>query len=136
MALERKTPVADARICCCARDMSISAAHADAFASEALAAEAVWAIRDASGFPTSTNASGEPTMPFWSTENRARRIIESVDGYRGFEPVRLELDAFVGRWLVGLERDGLKVGLNWSGARATGYDMQPAEVRARLAAQR
>jgi len=116
--------------------MSISAAHADAFASEALAADAVWAIRDADGFPTSTNASGETAMPFWSTENRARRVIENVDAYRGFEPVRLELEAFVGRWLPGLERDGLLVGLNWSGKRAIGYDMQPKDVRARLAARR
>jgi hypothetical protein len=115
--------------------MSISAAHAAAFASEALAADAVWAIRDADGFPTSTNASGETAMPFWSSENRARRIIEGVDAYRGFEPVRLELEAFLERWLPGLERDGLVVGLNWSGDRAAGYDMPPKDVRARLSAQ-
>jgi len=47
----------------------------------------------------------------------------------------LELDAFVGRWLVGLQRDGLMVGLNWPGDRATGYDLQPADVMARLTAQ-
>lgn len=36
------------------------------------------------------------------------------------------------RWLPGLARDGLRVGLNWSGARATGYDYTPEEVLARL----
>jgi hypothetical protein len=115
--------------------MSVSAVHADAFASEAHAAKAVWAIRDANGFPTSTNASGETAMPFWSKESRARRVIEGVDAYRDFEPVRLELEVFVGHWLPGLERDGLLVGLNWSGKRATGYDMLAEDVRARLAAR-
>jgi len=114
--------------------MSISAVHADAFTLEAHAAKAVWAIRDAHGFPTSTNASGETAMPFWSTESRARLIVENVTAYRDFEPIRLELESFLGQWLPGLERDGLLVGLNWSGERATGYDMHPADVRARLAA--
>jgi hypothetical protein len=33
-----------------------------------------------------------------------------------------------------MEKDGLVVGLNWSGKRATGYDIGPAEVLARIAA--
>jgi len=115
--------------------MSIAAIHADAFTSEALTGDAVWAIRDANGFPTSTNASGETAMPFWSTESRARRVIAGATAYRGFEPVRLEFQAFVQHWLPGLERDGLLVGLNWSGERTTGYDMHPKDVRARLDAQ-
>jgi hypothetical protein len=114
--------------------MSISAAHANAFVSEVLTTDAVWAIRDASGFPTSTNASGETVMPFWSAESRARRIIDGVEAYRGFQPVRLQLGEFISRWLPGLERDNLLVGLNWSGERATGYDLQPKAVKARLEA--
>ena len=73
-------------------------------------------------------------MPFWSTESRARRVIEGVEAYRSFEPVRLELEIFTGRWLAGLQTDGLIVGLNWSGERATGYDMKPGDVLARLTA--
>lgn len=115
--------------------MSTAAAHADAFVSEALATNTVWAIRDASGFPTSTNSSGETAMPFWSMESRARRVIEGLDAYRGFEPVQLELETFTARWLAGLQNDGLMVGLNWSGERASGYDMKPADLRARLDAQ-
>jgi hypothetical protein len=116
--------------------MSMAALHADAFMSEALANRAVWAIRDYEGFPTSTNSSGQTAMPFWSTERRAQRIIEGVAAYQNFKPVRLELEVFVERWLSGLERDGLYAGLNWSGERATGYDMLPKDVRARLAAAR
>jgi hypothetical protein len=35
---------------------------------------------------------------------------------------------FRDHWLPGLTRDGLFVGVNWSGARATGYDVEPAVV--------
>ncbi len=114
--------------------MSISAAHADAFVSEALAARKVWAIRDEAGFPTSTNPSGEIAMPFWSSESRARKITDNVSAYKGFEPTPIDLVAFIERWLPGLEKDGLRCGLNWSGARATGYDLRPSEVLARLLA--
>ncbi len=112
--------------------MSISAVHAGAFVSEALAADKVWGIRDEAGFPTSTNASGEIAMPFWSSEGRAKKITESVSAYGGFEPTPIELTAFVERWLPGLEKDGLCCGLNWSGERATGYDLKPSELLARL----
>ena len=48
--------------------------------------------------------------------------------------VEVPLDAFLTRWLPGLERDGLRVGLNWSGARAIGYDLAPSDVLTQLEA--
>jgi hypothetical protein len=44
------------------------------------------------------------------------------------EPVEIELAAWRERWLPGLQRDRLLVGLNWSGERATGYDVDPADA--------
>lgn len=116
--------------------MSIAALHADAFVSEALDGARVWGIRDGAGFPTATNASGETAMPFWSSEKRARSVIGTVPAYRGFEPAPIPLAEFVDRWLPGLTRDGLRCGLNWSGRRATGYDVTPADLLARLTAGR
>lgn len=75
-------------------------------------------------------------MPFWSLESRARIIVSTVPAYAGFEPHRLTLEEFEKRWLPGLVRDGLKTGLNWSGTRATGYDMEPSGVLRRLEARR
>jgi len=114
--------------------MSISAAQADSFITEVCANGAVWAIRDAEGFPTSTTLSGETAMPFWSLESRARKVISNVPAYAGFEPHQLTLEEFQERWLPGLARDGLKTGLNWSGTRATGYDLEPSAVLRRLEA--
>lgn len=116
--------------------MSISAAHADAFVSEALAAGKVWGIRDTAGFPTSTNASGEIAMPFWSSESRAKKVTDCLSAYEGFEPTSIDLAAFIERWLPGLEKDGLSCGINWSGQRATGYDLKPGEVLTRLLASK
>jgi hypothetical protein len=74
-------------------------------------------------------------MPFWSTRSRVERIIASVPAYAGFRPVEISLDEFQSHWLDGLEQDGLLVGINWSGARATGYDVEPRDVRDWLAAE-
>ena len=93
----------------------------------------VWTIRDDAGFPTSTNQSNEAAMPFWSSETRARLTIETVASYRNFTPHQLTLEVFRDRWLVGLENDALRVGINWSGERATGFDVAPADARRRLA---
>jgi hypothetical protein len=114
--------------------MSIAAAQAAAFVTEVAAGHEVWTIRDSGGFPTSTNASGQTAMPFWSKESRAQRVIDTIPRYRAFQTERLTLAEFVENWLPGLEGDGLLAGLNWSGARAIGYDMSPGDVRARIEA--
>jgi len=36
-------------------------------------------------------------------------------------------------WLIGLVKDQFQVGLNWSGALARGYDIEPTRVRQILA---
>ncbi|TLX12077.1 DUF2750 domain-containing protein [Rhizobium sp. MHM7A] len=114
--------------------MSISAINADVFVSEVLNGAQVWGIRDRDGFPTSTNASGETAMPFWSSETRAKSSIKTVPAYSAFMPEPIPLSAFIDRWLPGLQKDGLYCGLNWSGERATGYDLAPMDLMARLAA--
>lgn len=71
-------------------------------------------------------------MPFWSKRSRADRVCSSVPAYEGFEVVAVPLSEWRERWLPGLVRDGLRVGINWSGPLATGYDYKPDEVLARL----
>jgi hypothetical protein len=112
--------------------MSIAAAQAHHFFRDIVKNDAVWTIQDEAGFPTSTNPSGETSMPFWSSQKRAQTIISAVSAYHGFAPHRLALSEFIERWLPSLEKDGLRVGVNWSGGRATGYDYIPADVRRRI----
>ncbi|MEV4639357.1 DUF2750 domain-containing protein [Actinoplanes sp. NPDC049548] len=103
--------------------MSLSAAHSAAFRREAPVEGRVWSIRDAGGFPAPRGA-----MPFWSKRSRAERVVGAVEAYRDFEVVEIALPDWLGSWLPGLAEDGLLVGANWAGARATGFDLTPTEV--------
>lgn len=115
--------------------MSISGAHADAFVDEVHRSGEVWALRDKNGFPAPVNADGVRSMPFWSLATRARKIQSTVSDYDGFEIASIPLFEWRSRWLPGLERDGLLVGLNWSGMRATGYDVLPSDAMSSLSAR-
>lgn len=112
--------------------MSTSAAQAAAFFREAVAGGEVFVVKDDNGFPAPENGSGDRAMPFWSKRTRAEKVTATVPAYDGFEVVALPLTEWRERWLPGLSRDGLRVGINWSGSRATGYDLTPDEVLARL----
>jgi hypothetical protein len=113
--------------------MSASASAYAAFYKEAHQSGAVWTVRDADGFPAPETASGSRAMPFWSKRSRVERVISNVQAYSTFEAVEIPLDEFRDRWLPGLEKDALLVGINWSGKRATGYDVSPHAVQKSLA---
>ena len=115
--------------------MTASAAQAEAFYGEVLHAGTVWTVCDASGIPAPKNGDGQRAMPFWSKESRAQKVVATVAAYSGFATQSVPLAEWRERWLPGLIKDGLMVGLNWSGASATGYDLLPAEVEANLSAR-
>jgi hypothetical protein len=112
--------------------MRISAFHADAFYREAGADGSVWTVEDDSGVPAPIGTDGRRAMPFWSRRSRVERVIATVPAYAHFRPREVSREAFVERWSPGLAGDGLLVGLNWSGERATGFDFTPDGVLARL----
>jgi len=114
--------------------VSTSAVQAAAFYAEARREQSVWTIRDQDGFPAPLNSDGKRAQPFWSLRGRAERIIEQVPAYAGFAVEEIPLGAFRERWLPGMAADGLRVGLNWSGERATGYDLTANEVERNLTA--
>ena len=105
-----------------------SASQAAAFYREVAESRVVWTIRDENGFPAPINASGERAQPFWSSRARVERIIATVAAYRDFTPVEIALDVFLQRWAPSLANDGILVGVNWTGDRATGYDIVPARI--------
>lgn len=113
--------------------MSQSASQAAAFFVEVSSTGRLWTVRDDGGYPAPINTEGRRSAPFWSSEARVRRVIANVPAYGGFVVDELDLDTWRTRWLPGLRRDGLLVGLNWTGPRATGYDLSPDDVLARLA---
>lgn len=108
--------------------MSLSGAHKAAFRREATREGWVFTIRDAAGVPAPADADGRRAVPFWSKATRAQRVVAHVDAYRGCEIVPISVEEWMSSWLSSLERDGLLVGVNWAGTRATGFDMAPAQV--------
>ncbi len=109
--------------------MSLSGAHRAAFRREAAREGRVFTIRDPEGIPAPVGGDGRRAVPFWSKPTRAGRVVEQVDAYRGFELVTVDVGEWLSGWLPRLEKDGMLVGVNWAGSRATGYDLSPAQVR-------
>jgi hypothetical protein len=115
--------------------MSVAAAQAEAFYRELLDGGSVFTVRDEGGYPAPRNGSGQRAQPFWSTRSRAQRIVDGVPAYAGFEVVEISMEEWRERWLPGLEKNRIHAGLNWSGERATGYDLPAADVLRNLDAR-
>jgi len=108
--------------------MSQAASQAHAFYREVAKSALLWTIRDEGGFPAPPGTDGIRAQPFWSSQARAERIIATVPAYAAFQVVEISWLDFRERWVAGLRRDGILVGINWSGECATGYDIAPSDV--------
>ena len=115
--------------------MSQSASQAAAFYRDVAKNKRVWTIKDDNGFPAPKTSSGKRSQPFWSTLSRAEKIIANVPAYSGFQPHEISWVEFCSRWAPDLKKSGLLVGINWSGIRATGYDVEPGVVVQRVTAE-
>jgi len=109
--------------------MSQSASQASSFYKEVADKRKVWTVRDSGGFPAPLNSEGKRAQPFWSSLSRVEKLIKNVSAYSKFEPVEISWEEFSAKWVPGLSRDGLLVGVNWSGGSATGYDIEPEKVK-------
>jgi hypothetical protein len=109
--------------------MSQAASQAWAFYREVATNGTLWTVRDEDGFPAPMTASGRRAQPFWSSRSRVEKIIKSVPAYAGFHPHEINWTEFCNKWVPGMTRDGLLVGVNWSGQRAIGYDLEPQDLQ-------
>jgi hypothetical protein len=108
--------------------MSQAAAQAQAFYREVAKTGKLWTVRDQGGFPQPMTNDGYRAQPFWSSLSRVQRIVKSVPAYAGCEPHEISWPDFRERWVPGLTTDRVRVGVNWSGPRAVGYDLLPQEI--------
>jgi len=106
------------------------------FYREVASTGSAWTIRDSAGFPAPKNSDGRRAQPFWSSRSRAERVIATVPAYAGFSVVEIAWKDLCERWLPGLTKDGILVGVNWTGSRATGYDIDAADVLANVRGHR
>ena len=111
--------------------MSQAASQWAAFARDVAAHKRLWTIKDDSGFPTVTSR-GQTAHPFWSSRSRVEKVIRTVPAYSAFQPHELSWEEFRDRWVPGMTKDGLFVGVNWSGSRVVGYDVSAMDVKKRV----
>ncbi|HEY2787522.1 MAG TPA: DUF2750 domain-containing protein [Fimbriiglobus sp.] len=109
--------------------MSQAASQAWAFYRDVAKSRVVWTVRDDGGFPAPKTSSGQRAQPFWSSRSRVEKIIKNVPAYADFEPYEITWDDFCEKWVPGMTKDGLLVGVNWSGKRAVGYDIEPERLK-------
>jgi hypothetical protein len=108
--------------------MSLSGAHKAAFRREVMQDGLIFSIRDEAGHPAPAGPDGARAVPFWSKPTRATRVSGQVGAFHGLEVVTIALDDWLAEWLPDLARADLLVGVNWAGARATGFDLTPVQV--------
>ena len=109
--------------------MSQAASQAWAFYRDVAKTRVVWTVCDEGGYPAPKTSSAQRAQPFWSSLSRVEKIIKTVPAYAGFKPVEIPWDAFCSKWVPELTQDGLLVGVNWSGKRAVGYDIDPETLK-------
>jgi hypothetical protein len=112
--------------------MGQSASQAAVFYRDVAKNLRLWTCRDEQGFPQPKTSFGGRAQPFWSSLSRVQRIIKTVPAYGIFEPYELTWTEFETVWVPDLQANGVKVGVNWSGKGATGYDIDPDDVVANV----
>ncbi|MGW1533681.1 DUF2750 domain-containing protein [Streptomyces aureus] len=110
--------------------MSVSGAQAAAFFRDVARTRTVWWVRDDEGCPVPVATSGHEAFPYWSTKARAQRAAELWGP--DFRAVSMPLDQWRNAALPDLVEEDLRVGINWSGPRLTGWDFTVSEVVNRL----
>jgi len=109
--------------------MSNASSQAWAFYREVAKKRIVWTICDDGGYPAPKTPEGQCAQPFWSSLYRVEQIIKNVPAYSGFRAVEISWEDFCAKWAPELTKNGYLVGVNWSGKRATGYDMEPKRLK-------
>jgi hypothetical protein len=109
--------------------LSASAAQAAAFYRDVAKSQRLWTVARNGHFAAVPGHEGTTVQPFWSARSRVERIIKRVAVYAGSEPIEVTWAAFRDEWLPRFRRDRVLVGVNWSGAAATGYDSEPDWVQ-------
>ncbi|WP_406840945.1 DUF2750 domain-containing protein [Streptomyces sp. AHU1] len=110
--------------------MSVSGAQAAAFFRDVARTRTVWWVRNDEGCLVPVAASGHEAFPYWSTKARAQRAVELWGP--DFRAVSMPLDQWRNAALPDLDKEDLRVGINWSGPRLTGWDFTVGEVVNRL----
>jgi hypothetical protein len=108
--------------------MSIASAQYDKFREQVVTDERVFTFTTGDGdVLVHPSRSGE-TVPFWSSRSRLEATQKRLPKYREFEITELSLAQF---WVLlrDFEKEGLKIGVNWSGEGLMGFNVPVTDLR-------
>ena len=71
-------------------------------------------------------------IPFWSSRSRLDEVQNTHAKYRKYLADEISLDAFLTKTLPQLRDEQIRIGVNWSGQRLTGYDLSADELEKNL----
>lgn len=75
--------------------------------------DCLYTLIDDSGIPTPADSSGQKTMPFWSSEQKALEFVSNNPSFAGFKPYPVDWQTFQDKWFAGIVADDLMVGIDW-----------------------
>jgi hypothetical protein len=110
--------------------MSIAAAQYDKFREQVVAEERAFTFTDRGELLVYPVRGGE-TVPFWSSRSRLETIQQRLPKYQQWQITELAFPEFWRR-LDRMEREGIQAGINWSGAKLTGYNVSVQSLKAAL----
>jgi hypothetical protein len=70
-------------------------------------------------------SNGAQVQPLWSSRKRVVKIIKTVKGYEDCTILGIHWSEFENMWIDQLAKEGILLGVNWSGPNADGYEMAP-----------
>jgi hypothetical protein len=91
--------------------------------------EEVWSLRDEKGWVSSENDEGIKSIPVWPHPEYAKLCAE--ESWKGNKPSSIELQAFMEKWLSGMEKDGLLVAV-FPTPSGKSVQVSPAELKQHL----
>lgn len=88
----------------------------------------VWGLEeeeDAWAYCESNEFEDTDVLVFWSSKEAAAKL--ATDDWKDYKPVRIPLEAFIEKWLPGMDADGHLVGGDWN-EKLCGLEVEPEEV--------
>jgi len=111
--------------------MSIDAAQASRFYEQVAKDGVVFTLEDDGNFLVFP-IKGSEVIPFWSSRSHAEKVKTDHPKFSACDVAESTLAEFLEKTLPLLEEEGIHVGVNWSGARLSGFDLPVKDLLANL----
>jgi hypothetical protein len=111
--------------------MSFAASQASKFYEQVAKQKVLFTLEDDGNylvFPIN----GKHVVPYWSSRTRVQKVIQEHPKFGKFAIGETSLEEFFEKTLPQFREEKIHIGVNWSGARLTGYDLSPEELATNL----